>query len=126
MANLVTQWEQFNALLRSELAREASKFNNSDLSDINIKFSGTLRDIYKGEQQTKVAISMYDLPNGLIGATQDQFNGTFVNNFNWGGNNAWKAITYQVRAPLNGPQAARIPTALELAGMVNQLPPLAN
>ncbi|HJU59985.1 MAG TPA: hypothetical protein VJ583_09550, partial [Nitrososphaeraceae archaeon] len=97
MTNLVTQYEQTNGLVRSELVRIASKFNNPDLSEMEkIEFSGTLQDIYKWEQRVKAAISMHELPNGLIGAKEDNFNGTVVN-INWGGNNNWRALQYNTR-----------------------------
>ena len=125
MANLVTQWQQSNALLRSELARQASKFNNPDLSNIDIKFSGTLQDIYKWEQTVRAAINMYELPNGVTGANEDKFNGT-VAQINWGNNLTWNTLHYNVRVALNEPQLGAAPTAAQLAGQKNQLPPLAN
>ncbi len=123
MANLVTQYLQQNALEQQNLERQVKAFNNPDV-DIKIPFGGTISEIYKWEQKVKSLIQLYDLPSGKKGADRDMFGGTLTNNFDWGGNNDWKAITYIARNNLNQPNNNN-QNAAELAALVNQLPPLA-
>src|SRR6266480_1842041 len=123
MANLVTQYLQQNALERQNLERQVKAFNNPDV-DIKIPFGRTISEIYKWEQKIKSLIQLYDLPNGKKGADRDMFEGTLTNNFNWGGNADWKAITYVARNALNQPDNTN-QGAAQLAALVNQLPLLA-
>ena len=51
------------------------------------------------------------------------FGETLMNNFNWGENADWKAITYVARNALNQPNNNN-QNAGELAALVNQQPPL--
>ena len=102
MANLVTQYLQQNALEQQNLERQAKAFNNPDV-DIKVPFGGTISEIYKWEQKVRSLIQLYDLPSGNKGADRDMFGGILTNNFNWGGNNDWKAITYAARNNLNQP-----------------------
>src|SRR5688572_4852584 len=122
MANLVTQYLQQNALEQQQLERQVKAFNNPEV-DISIPFGGTISEIYKWEQKVRSIIQLYNLPSGLQGADRDMFGGTLTNNFNWAGNNDWKAINYAIRLPLNQPNNNN-QNAAQLAGLVNQLPPL--
>ena len=122
MANLITQYLQQNALEQQQLERQVKTFNNPEV-EISIPFGGTISEIYKWEQKVRSLIQLYDLPNGLQGADRDMFGGTLTNNFVWAGNNDWKAIEYAVRPALNQPTNADL-NAVQLAGLVNQLPPL--
>src|ERR1043165_2042583 len=51
------------------------------------------------------------------------YRGTLTNNFNWGNNPDWKAISYAIRPNLNRPDNTDL-DANALAGLINQLPPL--
>src|SRR5256884_8482973 len=123
MANLVTQYLQQNALEQQNLERQVKAFNNPDV-DIKIPFGGTISEIYKWEQKIRSLIQLYDLPNGKKGADRDMFGETLTNNFVWGGNANWKAITYIARNVLNQPDDTN-QNAGQLAALVNQLSPLA-
>ena len=68
-------------------------------------------------------MQLYGLPSGLQGADRDMYGGTLTNNFNWGNNPDWKAISYAVRPDLNQPDNTDL-DANALARLVNQLPPL--
>ena len=68
-------------------------------------------------------MQLYGLPSGLQGADRDMYGGTLTNNFVWGNNNDWKAISYAARPALNQPDNTDL-NANALAGLINQLPPL--
>ena len=120
--NLVTQYLQQNALEQQHLERQVKLFNNPEV-DISIPFGGTISEIYKWEQKVRSIMQLYGLPSGLQGADRDMYGGTLTNNFVWGNNNDWKAISYAARPALNQPDNTDL-NANALAGLINQLPPL--
>src|SRR6266496_5358709 len=85
-----------NALEQQHLERQVKLFNNPEV-DISIPFGGTISEIYKWEQKVRSIMQLYGLPSGLQGVDRDMYGGTLTNNFVWGNNNDWKAISYAAR-----------------------------